>query len=304
MVTGELRMVSIGDSVAWGQGLRDKEKYDVLVGDTLRRHYSKVTLQRLAHSGAVIGAFSASGPIAKGEVPVARPTLLEQCESFSDSPEKVRLVLLSGGIHDIDIRTILNPLVPRAVLSAKTRAFCGQSMAELLERAKARFKHPHCRIIVTGYYIIWSHHSEIGKLGDFLRIHGIAQPSFIEDQWMGSAVAERCRQFYEESTFCILKAVRDTGDPRIVFVDSGFTEDNAVFSSHTYLFGLNDDFGLSPEDPMAAERHASCDATFDRLHILEREQCYRASAGHPNLAGAQQYAHRILGMLETLGLTG
>lgn len=75
-----------------------------------------------------------------------------------------------------------------------------------------------------------------------------------------------------------------------------------MFAPNAFLFGFNDDFALSPEDPMAAERHASCDATFDRLHVLEREQCYRASTGHPNLAGAQQYAQSIAAMLEILGL--
>ena len=60
-----------------------------------------------------------------------------------------------------------------------------------------------------------------------------------------------------------------------------------------WLFGINAD--LSPEDPMAAARRASCNACLD--DFLRREQCYRASAGHPNLTGAQKFADAILAAL-------
>lgn len=215
----ELRIVSFGDSVPWGQGLREDEKYDVLVGAALRRSHPRVVLQRLAHSGAIIGAHSVNGTIAKEEVPMARPTILEQCDTFNDFPENVRLVLVNGGINDVDIRTILNPLVPKSILSAKIRSFCGHSMGQLLRMVNAKFHHPECRIIVTGYYMIWSHQSAIPFISDFLRIHGIALASFIEENVIVDAVVDHCRQFYEESTLCFQQTIREIGDPRIVFVE-------------------------------------------------------------------------------------
>ena len=79
-----------------------------------------------------------------------------------------------------------------------------------------------------------------------------------------------------------------------------FTEDNAVFAPDAWLYGLNLDF--SPQDPIAAYRHASCDLYVDAADFLGREGCYRASAGHPNAAGSLAYAKAILACLETLGV--
>jgi len=55
------RIVNLGNSVPWGQGLPDDMKYDVLVAEALRQNFPDVSLERLAHSGAVIGAQSSSG---------------------------------------------------------------------------------------------------------------------------------------------------------------------------------------------------------------------------------------------------
>ena len=63
------------------------------------------------------------------------------------------------------------------------------------------------------------------------------------------------------------------------------------------LWGLNDDLELTPEDEVVTVRHVACNLTFNELQVLEREQCYRASAGHPNPAGAKQYAKQILAAL-------
>jgi hypothetical protein len=57
----------------------------------------------------VIGAHPVIGNTANGETPEARPTIIEQCDSFADSPDTVDLVLLNGGINDIGVATILNP---------------------------------------------------------------------------------------------------------------------------------------------------------------------------------------------------
>jgi hypothetical protein len=73
------RIVTLGDSVPWGQGLLESEKCDVLVAEALKQRLPDVVLEpRLAHSGAIIGVNGAGGNVAPGEVPVARPTIIEQ----------------------------------------------------------------------------------------------------------------------------------------------------------------------------------------------------------------------------------
>jgi hypothetical protein len=129
-----LRIVSLGDSIVWGQGLSEADKLDVLVRDALADANPGITLQRLAHSGAVIGVNPVEGSPADGEVPMPQPTIIQQCDSFNDSPVTVDLVLLDGGINDVDVRTILNPFVPLPILIAKARNFCHASMLVLCAR--------------------------------------------------------------------------------------------------------------------------------------------------------------------------
>jgi len=83
----DFRMVSLGDSIVWGQGLLPGEKFDVLVQQALLAKYpGGVTLDAVAHSGAVIGANGASGAPQVGEVPASRLSIIEQCNSYTDSP--------------------------------------------------------------------------------------------------------------------------------------------------------------------------------------------------------------------------
>ena len=82
------RIVSIGDSIIWGQGLLPNEKFNWLVQQALLpMHPEGVTLESLAHSGAVIGATGVSGTPQVGEVPASRLSIIEQCDSYANSPE-------------------------------------------------------------------------------------------------------------------------------------------------------------------------------------------------------------------------
>ena len=109
-------------------------------------------------------------------------------------------------------------------------------------------------------------------------------------------IVDRCLVFWRESTDCLQRAVDETNAaltaPRIVLVDPGFTEDNAMFAGDPWLWGLNSD--LSPQDEVVDARHGACDVAIPWFDGFAREQCYRASAGHPNVKGAQRYADAIL----------
>jgi lysophospholipase L1-like esterase len=291
------RILTLGDSVQWGQGLLETEKYDSMVKDALGPTFpGGVTLQRLAHSGAVIGVNLVGGNPANGEVPVPGPTIIEQCDSFADSPDTVDLVLLNGGINDVGIATILNPFDLVPPLSSKITAACHDGMLVLLNKVSAKFTKPTCKILVTGYFTILSDQSDPLGVHRLLSLHGIAAPDFIEDAAILDPVFDRCETFFNESTAQLQRAIANANDPRIVFVPSGFTDNNAVFAGTPLLFGLDDQ--LNPEDPVAAQRHVQCDIAHNQpLDLPARELCYRASAGHPNPAGAMQYKQQILAVL-------
>src|SRR6266481_4913399 len=154
------RMVTIGDSIPWGQGLLEDEKYDAMVKAALApSHPGGMSLERFAHSGAVIGAFGATGVPQTGEVPGSRPTIIEQCDTLA-TPDTIDLVLLDGGINDVGVATILNPLALIPSLTSRITRACHDGMLVLLKRLAAKCSKPSCRILVTGYYPIVSDKSD------------------------------------------------------------------------------------------------------------------------------------------------
>src|SRR5204862_3113181 len=131
--------------------------YDVMVKEALAsNHPEGVSLERRAHSGAVIGAFGATGVPQSGEVPGSRPTIIEQCDTFANSPETVDLVLLDGGINDVGVATILNPLALFPSLASRVHSACHDAMLTLLRKVSAKFTKPSCNTLVTDYYLILS----------------------------------------------------------------------------------------------------------------------------------------------------
>jgi lysophospholipase L1-like esterase len=292
------RIVAIGDSIVWGQGLLPSEKFVTLVQQALLpTHAGGVTVESSAHSGAVIGAFGVSGTPEVGEVPASRLSIIEQCDGFTNSPDTVDLVILDGGINDVGVANILNPFALIPPLPARVARSCHDGMLVLLRKVAAKFSKPTCRILVTGYYPILSALSDPLGVMKLLSLYGIAVPSFINrDRDIIDPVLARCEAFFNQSTQGLQRAVADTGDARVRFIPTGFTDANAVFVRGTsLLWGLDLDDNLGPQDPVAAVRHPLCDIAHPGpLEILHREQCYRASAGHPNVDGAIQFARQIL----------
>src|SRR2546423_4740623 len=107
------RIVVLGDSVPWGQGLEPAEKFYSLVQAAIPGAESTL----IAHSGATIGVgVPPTEAQVDGEVPTAYPTIMQQVEAFNDAPEAVDLVLVNGGVNDINFFLILHPLTDNADL--------------------------------------------------------------------------------------------------------------------------------------------------------------------------------------------
>src|SRR5260370_4330752 len=179
------RIVSLGDSVPWGQGLVEAQKYDSVVHGVLHARFpGGANLKRLAHSGAIIGAIPVLGNPANGEVPVPRPTIVEQCDNFTEDPGAVDLVVVNGGINDVGVATILNPFALVPSLSSKIRTACHDGMLLLLRKLSAKFTKPACKILVTGYYTILSDQSDPLGSRRLLALHGIAPPALIHELYI------------------------------------------------------------------------------------------------------------------------
>ena len=207
------------------------------------------------------------------------------------------MVILNGGINDVGFSRILNPLAVIPSLQNRVEEACHKGMLHLLRVATAAFTKAGCRVLVTGYYTILSDQSDPLQIPDLLALHGTAVSGFMAEADFFDLLSDRCEEFFQRSEDALRAAVADAADPRIRFVSSGFTAGNAIFvPGTTLLWGLTS--GLDPQDPKAAARRPECDLTFDQpADFLRRQQCYRASAGHPNVDGAKQYAAKICAVL-------
>jgi lysophospholipase L1-like esterase len=292
-------MVVLGDSVAWGQGLLEDQKFYSLAGKKIKeliavRENENVSIVRavLAHSGAIIGAHE-QRHLSRiyGEVPTAWPTIFQQIDEFQGPPEAVDLVLVCGGINDVGVQYILNPFRSRADIRNSTKRYCHDDMVKLLSKIAGKFRNPETRIVVTGYYQIVSDASNPELLKMVLGMFGIV--GGIVSQALRDKLASNCNAFASQANQSLEQAVNEvnneSGTPRRLFLAvPSFQEHNAIFAPDPWLYGLNDD--ITPQDPVARERRDHCRAAGDRAPIY----CPLASVGHPNVKGAQEYAKKIV----------
>ena len=158
--TRDLQMLVLGDSVMWGQGLLERDKFWFLTKKWLEDKTNRKVVERVeAHSGATIDwRNDQKHPKNRltnlnGELNVSTPTIMQQVENaskFYQKPEDVDLVLVNGGANDIGIANLLNPSRNPAWMERKTAELIGGDMPKLLEKIYNKF--PQARIIVTGYY--------------------------------------------------------------------------------------------------------------------------------------------------------
>jgi lysophospholipase L1-like esterase len=305
---GTLRLLVLGDSIAWGQGLLDENKFCSLVAKGLEKPGDlEVELTTLAHSGAKIGLIPLldSPATAKfGEIPEDQPTISQQVNQLA--PQCADVILLTGGINDITIATILNPLTPKDRLAQLIEEQCHQAMVRLLLDLTDPDKGcPDAKIMVLGYYPILSTQSRLQAVAAFCDAIGLALAGVpgalvagVATELVLGDIEAQCLFFASESAKQLQAAVNEVIDLRsgrgsLKFVDPGFGIEHSALTEQPWIWGLTPELG--PEDQLAAARAPVCDETFEPG--WNREFCHIASIGHPNVAGALVYANAILAAL-------
>ncbi len=172
------RMLVLGDSVMWGQGLRTEHKFSYQVRDWICAQRNNgtcpnpddVDIHVEAHSGAVVAQprtdkekreeqrFIRTGTPVEypGEVNHGYPTIWGQVdlarrhyEKLSIPVTEVDLILVNGGINDLPATRILVPGWGGS-LEGLTRKYCEEEVKSLLAKLADTF--PNARIIVPGYF--------------------------------------------------------------------------------------------------------------------------------------------------------
>ena len=257
----------IGDSIAWGNGLNREDKYYYLVAKELQENLGEpVEVIVYAHSGAPISGEDEN-------------SIINQAKKI---PNDVDLILVSGGINDVGIGSILDSSKEASSvtsLSAPIEERMENLLRELIN------KNQHVKIVVTGYYNIISRDSRLENVDNILGwwwtsdkfSPAMTSPAMLENNAVVHALPDINRliansiAFNSACTTALRSAVKkvDGEEGRILFVSPEFQDSNSYKASDTYLWGLTID--------------------------------YEATA-HPNRNGASQYAKAINNIIGAKGL--
>jgi lysophospholipase L1-like esterase len=306
------RMVVIGDSIAWGCGLYTKEKYHYLVADWLQKTLKRpVEVTVLAHTGATITKPTkidkSKHNFLDPELGSWDPTLLEQADHIPN-PEKVDLILVSGGINDVEIGTILWPFDKSKDINSRCKII-GTSMNILL--IKLLKKCDKSTIIVTGYYPIASEDTIKSKSAIDTFVEFIMQndPNLLNKG--GSAllfpgkISDNSAKFDSESRNSLGDTIggavysaneysrANFGKDRVYFASVDFPSDRSYGTDGSWLWKLIDtDNGGKTNDHKYYYRVSLCDRIScnwdDKIQAI----------AHPNVEGNQEYYSAIQTILE------
>lgn len=336
----QLNMLVLGDSIAWGQGLKDDHKAWHLVKTWLQETTGRVVRERVeAHSGAVIGSTEttriSSTEMLDGEVNRAVPTVNEQIDaalkSYAD-PGLVDLVLVDGCINDIDAKRLLNAANTPDEIRRLAETKCGALVETLLDRINTSF--PNAHVILTGYFPIISEETS----NDFL-MRALAKRLYtpeagaprLSDKQLRARLIDISREWYQASNHW-LNIAADKVDARqaaqgsrrrVLFAEVVFLPEHSFRARDARLWGFEASFlrkvlivltlgrvALKTNDERRAERNASCKAVFkpprgeSKADKQNREArlmlCRIAAIGHPNRRGASMYAAAISNQLKIM----
>lgn len=257
------RIVIIGDSVIWGQGLTENEKTFNIVADFIRTKGNglNVIIENYAHSGAIMGD-KISRLVTTGknsEVPYDFPTIFAQLDiSEKKSTPDTDLIILNGGINDVGFTAIIDPVsdISEDSLRGETRKNCGAKMKQLLE--ETHHSHPNAQILVTGYFNMISINSNPVLYLALLSLFS-ASPGLLNELIVPVLLAfsiKRSKVFFEISQEALRNAVEEanhTINNKATFIKGDWSDEHALFASKSRLFGFGFDlsrFNFSDANPL------------------------------------------------------
>ena len=326
-------MLVVGDSHISGQGLAEKNKFYSLVKEWLQEEVfgtaQRVNLTVKAHSGARIELHAdelenmrkAGDDINKfypREANLSSPSISAQVDVARREyarPERVDLVMLTGGITDVLVANTVNPFVKEEKVRALIHKYCNEAMGGLLEKTTAAF--PNAVIVVIGYFPIISTRSEINKIARYL-FKAIKFPHPLQFaltnglsrqflKILRRKMARRSRLWVAESNRATRAAIARVNArfnrQRIIFVESPITEENCFGTKNSLLWETDKD--NFPSDERYAERKQMCSEVFEEIKFdhygkLSVRLCELAAIGHPNVEGAKAFAGAVKQKLEPI----
>lgn len=249
-----LQMLVLGDSIMWGQGLREDEKFSSRVKCWLQERTNReVRVHVEAHSGAVISGASAAKlnfTTGNGEVNLPEPTINEQLDQaiqfYKGEQAGPALILMNGCINDIGVKNLLAASTPLEDLRARVRKSCREDMYELLQRVRHGF--PQAHVLVTSYYPIVS---PLTADNVFLRLlvkklNNQPEARRMTDKEMRQRLIAISDEWYKTSTASLAEAVGKTNAagttespvPKVTFVEIQFGPEHVFAAPDSLLWNF------------------------------------------------------------------
>lgn len=304
-------VVIVGDSVMWGQGLVDANKFSTKVRAWLTSQFGGrlVVPFNHAHSGAIIGDMPDDSDrpphvtMVGGEVPESYPTVLNQAMGVARNDLEgkhvlltdVDLILMDGCANDITLGEVLTPWTKNADISSQAFTFCFQQMISNLKAISGVY--PNAKIIVTGYYAIVSSKSDPLAVTTLTTV-------LLGPIGLGAGVAAWEQAIDHSTTFfgstdAMLRSAATTANSQIPggpvrYVSPGFGATNAYAAPNTFVWLVP-----SPPTPpfLFDQVFVSRQSTCLSMGIHMPPTCPPASSGHPNVLGAQAYTNAVTAAL-------
>ena len=201
-----LRMLVLGDSITWGQGLKEEHKFSYLVRDWLCQKRNNgpcqeqarqgVQMHVEAHSGATIFNYQDGDKTiterSPGEVPHRNPTVTAQVRLAAEyyreqsiEGNTIDLIFVNGGINDMHAARLFVPLKFAPGIAEEADKYCNEKMALVLEQLTAAF--PNARIVIPSYLPLISEKTSGAALLEILKMtfagrHENAERSLKDDR--------------------------------------------------------------------------------------------------------------------------
>jgi hypothetical protein len=300
-------MLVIGDSIMWGQGLREEEKFTARVKCWLEERIDReVKVHVEAHSGAVVSGNSAAKPrftAASAEVNLTYPTINDQLDSaiqfYKEDRTSPSLILMNGCINDVGVKSLLAASTPMDDLRALTRKRCGDDMYALLQRVRNSF--PQSHVLVMSYYPIVS---PLTADNAFLRLlvkklnNQRPEARRMTDKEMRTRLIAISHEWFETSTASLREAVNKTNAsdpaqssfPKVTFVEIQFGPEHVFAAPDTllwnFVFASTNASGFAkvivvisfgtaaykPNDHVRENRIKSCEQTFKKPKGIKEDK--------------------------------
>jgi hypothetical protein len=253
-----INLLVLGDSISWGQGLKDEHKAWYLVKSWLEQKTGReVRVQVEAHSGAVIGGVGDGSTDPRtnfaldGELSRAQPTINDQVDNARAAmadPALVDLVLANGCINDVDSRQLLNAANTPDHIYELAQAKCGPPMEALLNRITTLF--PAAHVVVFGYYPIITENT-----ANDLFMRALAKRFYmpadgerrLNDKTLRARLIAISREWYQTSDQMLAEAARKVDSQlaakgshqRVVFADPAFQPEHSFAANKSRLWGFD-----------------------------------------------------------------